>query len=125
MIIFPASARTIFARPSLALVSLAIILAELLKGKGGTANAAERRLGVNVLEGRPPGASTAGVAQPHTEFGGTLTLDFFCLAPAAATGYPGVDGSTFGVRNATQVGRMHFVSMGIAHSAGTDYETCC
>ena len=32
-------------------------------------------------------------------------------------------GGTFGILNATQVARMPFVSMGIVHTTGTDYET--
>ncbi len=36
---------------------------------------------------------------------------------------PTAYGGTFGILNATQVARMPFVSMGIVHTAGTDYET--
>ena len=32
-------------------------------------------------------------------------------------------GGTFGILNATQVAQMPFVSMGLVHSAGTEYET--
>jgi NAD(P)H-nitrite reductase large subunit len=37
-------------------------------------------------------------------------------------GRPRAYGGTFGILNATQVARMPFVSMGIVHTAGTDYE---
>ncbi|MGD8837473.1 MAG: FAD-dependent oxidoreductase, partial [Desulfobacteraceae bacterium] len=36
---------------------------------------------------------------------------------------PTAYGGTFGILNATQVARMPFVSMGIVHTAGTNYET--
>ncbi len=38
-------------------------------------------------------------------------------------GRPTVYGGTFGILNATQVAEVPFVSMGIVHTAGTDYET--
>jgi nitrite reductase (NADH) large subunit len=37
-------------------------------------------------------------------------------------GHPTVYGGTFGILNATQVAGLPFVSMGIVHTAGTDYE---
>jgi NAD(P)H-nitrite reductase large subunit len=38
-------------------------------------------------------------------------------------GWPTAYGGTFGILNATQVAEVPFVSMGIVHTAGTDYET--
>jgi nitrite reductase (NADH) large subunit len=38
-------------------------------------------------------------------------------------GRPTAYGGTFGILNATQVAEMPFVSMGIVHTADTDYET--
>jgi NADPH-dependent 2,4-dienoyl-CoA reductase/sulfur reductase-like enzyme len=38
-------------------------------------------------------------------------------------GYPTVYGGTFGILNATQVADLPFVSMGVVHTTGTDYET--
>lgn len=38
-------------------------------------------------------------------------------------GYPTVYGGTFGILNATQVAGLPFVSMGVVHTTGTDYET--
>ena len=39
-------------------------------------------------------------------------------------GHPAAYGGTFGILNATQVARMPFVSMGIVHTTGSEYETC-
>jgi NAD(P)H-nitrite reductase large subunit len=55
----------------------------------------------------------------------TNAVEMGRCAGANMAGYPSVYGGTFGVLNATQVARMPFVSMGIVHTAGTEYETWC
>ena len=53
----------------------------------------------------------------------TNAVEMGRCAGANMAGYPSVYGGTFGILNATQVARTPFVSMGIVHTAGTEYET--
>jgi nitrite reductase (NADH) large subunit len=55
---------------------------------------------------------------------GGVVVDKFTRTGAAEVFAAGdvADGGTFGILNATQVARMPFVSMGIVHTSGKDYE---
>jgi nitrite reductase (NADH) large subunit len=53
----------------------------------------------------------------------TNAVEMGRCAGANMAGRPTAYGGTFGILNATQVARMPFVSMGIVHTTGTDYET--
>lgn len=53
----------------------------------------------------------------------TNAVEMGRCAGANMAGRPTAYGGTFGILNATQVARMPFVSMGIVHTAGSDYET--
>jgi len=53
----------------------------------------------------------------------TNAVEMGRCAGANMAGRPTAYGGTFGILNATQVARMPFVSMGMVHTAGTDYET--
>lgn len=55
----------------------------------------------------------------------TNAVEMGRCAGANMAGRPAAYGGTFGILNATQVARTPFVSMGIVHTAGTDYETHC
>ncbi len=53
----------------------------------------------------------------------TNAVEMGRCAGANMAGHPTVYGGTFGILNATQVAGLPFVSMGVVHTAGTDYET--
>lgn len=53
----------------------------------------------------------------------TNAVEMGRCAGANMAGRPTAYGGTFGILNATQVARMPFVSMGVVHTSGTDYET--
>jgi nitrite reductase (NADH) large subunit len=53
----------------------------------------------------------------------TNAVEMGRCAGANMAGRPTAYGGTFGILNATQVARMPFVSMGIVHTSGKDYET--
>jgi NAD(P)H-nitrite reductase large subunit len=53
----------------------------------------------------------------------TNAVEMGRCAGANMSGRPTAYGGTFGILNATQVARMPFVSMGIVHTAGANYET--
>jgi NAD(P)H-nitrite reductase large subunit len=55
----------------------------------------------------------------------TNAVEMGRCAGANMAGRPTAYGGTFGIMNATQVARTPFVSMGIVHTAGTDYEIHC
>lgn len=55
----------------------------------------------------------------------TNAVEMGRCAGANMAGRPTVYGGTFGIMNATQIARMPFVSMGMVHTTGTDYETHC
>jgi NAD(P)H-nitrite reductase large subunit len=52
----------------------------------------------------------------------TNAVEMGRCAGANMAGRPSVYGGTFGILNATQVARMPFVSMGIVHTSGSEYE---
>jgi nitrite reductase (NADH) large subunit len=52
----------------------------------------------------------------------TNAVEMGRCAGANMAGRPTAYGGTFGILNATQIARMPFVSMGIVHTIGTDYE---
>jgi nitrite reductase (NADH) large subunit len=52
----------------------------------------------------------------------TNAVEMGRCAGANMAGRPTAYGGTFGILNATQVARMPFVSMGVVHTSGTDYE---
>ncbi len=53
----------------------------------------------------------------------TNAVEMGCCAGANMAGRPTAYSGTFGILNATQVAGLPFVSMGVVHTAGTDYET--
>ncbi len=53
----------------------------------------------------------------------TNAVEMGRCAGANMAGRPTAYGGTFGILNATQVAQMPFVSMGMVHTKGTDYET--
>lgn len=54
----------------------------------------------------------------------TNAVEMGRCAGSNMAGRPTAYGGTFGILNATQVAKMPFVSMGIVHTRGTEYEVC-